>query len=63
MVKKMEISWTDRVRNGEELHRAEKEGNILHTVKSWEANWIGHIWCRNCILKQVIEGMVEEWIE
>jgi hypothetical protein len=29
--------------------------NILHTVKR-EANWIGHILRRKCLLKQVIEG-------
>jgi hypothetical protein len=23
------------------------------------ANWIGHILCRNCLLKHVIEGKIE----
>jgi hypothetical protein len=27
------MSWTDRVRNVEVLHRAKEERNILHTVK------------------------------
>ena len=27
------ISWTDRVRNEEVLHRVKQEGNILHTIK------------------------------
>jgi hypothetical protein len=27
------ISWTDRVRNEEVLHRVEEERNILHTIK------------------------------
>ena len=27
------ISWTDRVRNGEVLHRVKEEGNIRHTIK------------------------------
>jgi hypothetical protein len=27
------ISWTDRVRNEEVLHRVKEERNILHTVK------------------------------
>ena len=62
-MEKMEFSWTDRVRDEEVLHRAVKEGNILQTVKSREANWIGHIWCTNCLLKQVIEGKVGEMIE
>jgi hypothetical protein len=48
------ISWTDRVRNEEVLHRV-KERNILHTIKRRKANWIGHILRRNCLLKHVIE--------
>jgi len=28
-----------------------------------KANRIGHIWHRNCLIKQVIEGKVEERIE
>jgi len=46
--RKMEkISWTDRVRNEEVLHREKEEGNVLHTVKRRKANWIGHILCGN----------------
>jgi hypothetical protein len=41
--RRMEISWTDRVGNEEELHRVKEERNILHTIKSIKANWIGHI--------------------
>jgi hypothetical protein len=57
------ISWTDRVRNEEVLHRVKKERNILHTIKRRKANWIGHILRRNCLLKFVIEGKLEGWIE
>jgi hypothetical protein len=53
------ISWTDRARNEEVLHRVKDERNILHTVKRRKANWIGHILSRNCLLKQVIEGKLE----
>jgi len=53
-----EISWTDRVRNEEVLHRVKEERNIVQTVKIRKANWIGHILCRNCVLKHVIEGAV-----
>jgi hypothetical protein len=28
-----------------------------------EANWIGHILCRNCLLWQVIEGKIKGEIE
>jgi hypothetical protein len=57
------ISWTDRVRNGEVLHRVEEERNILHTVNRRKANWIGYILRRNCLLKQVINGKIEGRIE
>jgi hypothetical protein len=57
----MEISWTDWVRNEEVLH-ADKERNILHTIKRRKANWTGHILRRNCLLKHGIEGETEERI-
>jgi hypothetical protein len=57
------ISWTDRVRNEEVLHRVKEERNILHTIKIRTANWIGHIFRRNCLLKHVIEGKLEGRIE
>jgi hypothetical protein len=46
------------VRN-EVLHRVKEERNILHR----NANWIGHIKCRNCLLKFVIQGKIEGWLE
>jgi hypothetical protein len=57
------ISWTDRVRNEEVLHRVKEERNILHIIKRRKANWIGHILHRNCLLKHVIEGKSEGRIE
>ena len=51
------------MRNEEVLHRAKEEGYIVHTVKRRKADWIGHIWRRNCLLKQVIEGKVEGRME
>jgi hypothetical protein len=56
------ISWTDRVRNEEVLHRVE-ERNIVHTIKRRKANWIGNMLSRNCLLKHVIEGKLEGRIE
>jgi hypothetical protein len=47
----------------EVLHRGKEERNILHTVKRRKANWIGHILCRNCLLKHVIEGKIEDRVE
>jgi hypothetical protein len=57
------ISWTDRVRNEEVLQRVNEERNIVHTIKRRKANWIGHMLCRNCVLKHVIEGKLEGRIE
>jgi hypothetical protein len=57
------IGWTDPVRNEEVLHRVKEERHILKTIKRRKANWIGHILYRNCFLKDMIEGMLEEVIE
>jgi hypothetical protein len=57
------ISLTDRVRNEEVLHRVKEERNILHTIQRRKANCIGHILRRNCLLKYVIEGLLEGMIE
>jgi hypothetical protein len=51
---------SDCVKNEVALHRVKKERNILHTIKQRKATWIGHILCRNCILKHVIEGKIEK---
>jgi hypothetical protein len=59
----MEISWTDRVRHEEVLHRVKKKGNILHTIKSRKANWFGYVLCRNCFLTHIIEGRIEGRID
>jgi hypothetical protein len=50
------------VRNEEVLHRFKEERNIILTVKRREANWIGHILRRNCLLEHVIEGKIQEMI-
>jgi hypothetical protein len=57
------ISWTDRVRNVEVLHRVKVERNILRTIKRRKTNWIGHILRRNRLLTHVIEGKLEGRIE
>jgi hypothetical protein len=57
------ISWTDRVRNEEVLHRVKEERNIVHAIKRRKANWIGHILRRNCLLKHMIKGKLEGRIE
>jgi hypothetical protein len=34
-----------------------------HTIKKGNANWIGHILRRICLLKHVFERKIEGWIE
>jgi hypothetical protein len=55
--RRMEISWTDHVRNEDVLHLVNEGRNILHTVRRM-ASWIDHIWRRNCLLKHVTEGKI-----
>ena len=57
------ISWTHHVRNEEVLLRVKEQRNILHEVSKRNANWIGHILRRNCLLQQVIEGKIKGGIE
>ena len=47
------------MRNEEVLRRVKRESSILHTVERRKANWIGHSWRRNCLLKHITEGKVE----
>jgi hypothetical protein len=53
VLEKMEISWTDRVRN----EVPQEERNFLYTIRRGKANWIGHIWgrrfLRNGLLKEI----------
>ena len=45
-------------------YRQSNEGrSTLHTIQRRKANWVGHILCRNCLLKYVIEGKIEGMIE
>ena len=61
--RRMEISWTDHVRNEELLLRVNEQRNILHEIRKRKANWIGLILLRNCLLEQVIEGKIKRQIE
>jgi hypothetical protein len=44
----------EKLRSGEEYRTCSKRST---------ANWIGHIWRRNCLLKHAIEGKTEGRIE
>jgi hypothetical protein len=61
--RRMEMSWTDHVRNEEVLLRVSEQRNILHEIRKRKANWIGLMLRRNCLLKEVIEGKIKGQIE
>jgi hypothetical protein len=54
---------TDLMRNAEVLQRVKKQRKILQTIKMKEVNWIGHVLCRNCLLRHVTEGNIEGRID
>jgi hypothetical protein len=60
--RRMEIIWTEHVRN-EVLLRVNEQRNILHEISKRKANWIGHILRRNFLLRQIIEGKIKGEIE
>ena len=57
------IRWTDHVRNEKVLLRVKEQRYILHEICKRNANWIGHILHRNCLLQLVIEGKIKGGIE
>jgi len=61
--RKMEISWTNHVKNAEVWQGVKEESNILHTIQRRTSKWIGLILWRNCLLKHIIEGKLEGRIE
>jgi hypothetical protein len=56
------ISLIDGVKNEEVLEESRRRGNPTN-IKIRKANWIGHIWHRNCLIKHVIEEKIEGTIE
>jgi hypothetical protein len=51
------ISWTDHVRNEEELLTVTEQRSILHETSKRQFNSFGHMLRRKC-LQQVIEGKI-----
>ena len=51
------------VRNEVVLLQVNEQRNILHEIRKQNANLIGHILRRNCLLQQVIEGKIKGQIE
>jgi hypothetical protein len=57
------ISWTDRVKNEKELLRVKEQRDILHEIHKRNANWIGRILRRSCLLQRVTDGRIKGEIE
>jgi hypothetical protein len=53
--RRMEITWTDHVRNEDVLLRVKEQRNIPREISKQKANWIGHILRRNCLLRGVLK--------
>jgi hypothetical protein len=47
----------------EVVRRIKEEMNVLHKIKRRKANGIGHILCRKCPQKYIIDGMREGKME
>jgi hypothetical protein len=43
--------------NEEVTHIAKKKETSY--IKQSKANWIGHIWCRNRLLRNIVEGNIK----
>ncbi|KAJ4451580.1 hypothetical protein ANN_03049 [Periplaneta americana] len=50
--------WTERIRNEAVLERVGEERIIRKLIRKRKRNWLGHSLRRNCLLKDVLEGMV-----
>jgi len=56
-----EDSYIDGVRNEVILQSVKEDRNILQTIERMEATiWNVYILLRNCLLKQIIEGKIED---
>jgi hypothetical protein len=61
--RRIEISWTDPVRNEDVVERVKEGRNILKTIKRGKANSIACILRWNCLLQHVTEGKIDGSVE
>ena len=54
------VKWTDKVKNAVVLERVGEGRIMLELIRKRERNWLGHWLRRNCLLKDALEGMVNE---
>ncbi|KAJ4444950.1 hypothetical protein ANN_06749 [Periplaneta americana] len=52
------VKWTHRIKNEAVLERVVEERMMLKLIRKRKRNWLGHWLRRNCLLKNVLEGMV-----
>jgi hypothetical protein len=57
--RKEKVGDTDGVRKNEVFHGARKDRKIIQTIKIKKANWIGHFFRRDWLLKHIIVGKIE----
>ena len=55
-----DTSWTERVSNDEVLRIVGEERTLIKTCKERQKKWIGHILRHDGLLKDVIEGRLEQ---
>jgi hypothetical protein len=58
--RKEKVNWTDCVMKEVLVPRAKKDMSTQHAVRKRKAKYICHILGRNCFLKRVTEGKIEE---
>ena len=52
------VKWTDKIKNAVMLERVGEGRIMLELIRKRERNWLGYWLRRNCLLKDVLEGMV-----
>ena len=54
------VKWTDKIKNEVVLERVEEGRIMLELIKKRKRNWLGHCLRRDCLLKDDLEGMVNQ---
>ena len=54
------IKWSEKLSNEQFLERIGEKRTHLHNMLRRNANWIGHIQRKNCLLHDAIEGQMTE---
>ena len=52
------VKWRDKIKNAVVLEREEEGRTMLELIRKRKRNWLGYWPRRNCLLKDVLEGLV-----